>query len=202
MNVKLNRESILVILMSLMILVGAFYYGNIYLIDSVKEDAEILTDTVRGQKILMDNYPPEESLKTEYEEALLEKESFLPLGNQATQEFVRLEELANQTNVSISSVSRNSVDQAISDVPNHFVKTVYTVQVSSDSATNLRNLVERLMSEERVWNIPTFTYSRSGEGSYSGSFTYELPYYTTEPEPEETVEEVSEDEESDDGAEG
>ena len=69
MNVKLNRESILVILMSLMILVGAFYYGNIYLIDSVKEDAEILTDTVRGQKILMDNYPPEESLKTEYEEA-------------------------------------------------------------------------------------------------------------------------------------
>ena len=99
-------------------------------------------------------------------------------------------------------MSRNSVDQAISDVPTHFVKTVYTVQVSSDSATNLRNLVERLMSEERVWNIPTFTYSRSGEGSYSGSFTYELPYYTTEPEPEETVEEVSEDEESDDGAEG
>lgn len=91
-----------------------------------------------------------------------------------------------------------SVDQAILDVPAHFVKTVYTVQVSSDSATNLRNLVERLMSEERVWNIPTFTYSRSGEGSYSGSFTYELPYYTTEPEPEETVEEVSEDEESDD----
>ena len=58
------------------------------------------------------------------------------------------------------------------------------------------------MNEERVWNIPMFTYSRSGEGSYSGSFTYELPYYTTEPEPEETVEEVSEDEESDDGAEG
>ena len=57
MNVKLNRESILVILMSLMILVGAFYYGNIYLIDSVKVDAEILTDTVHGQKILMDNYP-------------------------------------------------------------------------------------------------------------------------------------------------
>ena len=85
MNVTLNRESILVILMSLVILVGAFYYGNIYLIDSVKEDAEILTDTVRGQKILMDNYPPEESLKTEYEEALLAKESFLPPGNQATQ---------------------------------------------------------------------------------------------------------------------
>lgn len=196
MNVKLNRESILVVLMSLMILIGAFYYGNLYLVEPLKEEASILTDTVRGQEILLSNYPPEESLKEEYEEAYAEKEVFLPLGDKANKEFVRLEQLANQVNVSIRSISRVSSDQAIEDVPDHFVKTAYTVQVTSESPTNFRNLIDRLMDEDRVWNITTFTYDKLGEATYNGTFTYELPYFNNEPLPEETLDEMSSDEET------
>lgn len=196
MNVKLNRESILVVLMSLMILVGAFYYGNLYLVEPLKEEASILTDTVRGQEILLSNYPPEESLKEKYEEAYAEKEVFLPLGDKANKEFVRLEQLANQVNVSIRSISRVSSDQAIEDVPDHFVKTAYTVQVTSESPTNFRNLIDRLMDEDRVWNITTFTYDKSGEATYNGTFTYELPYFNNEPLPEESLDEMSSDEET------
>ncbi len=196
MNVKLNRESILVVLMSLMILIGAFYYGNLYLVEPLKEEASVLTDTVRGQEILLNNYPPEESLKKEYEEAYAEKEVFLPLGDKANKEFVRLEQLANQVNVSIRSISRVSSDQAIEAVADHFVKTAYTVQVTSESPTNFRNLIDRLMDEDRVWNITTFTYDKSGEATYNGTFTYELPYFNNEPLPEETLDEMSSDEET------
>lgn len=184
MNVKLNRESILVILMSLAILAGAFYYGNLYLVAPLKEEASILTDTVRGQEILLNNYPPEESIREEYEDAYAEKQIFLPLGDQANKEFVRLEQLANQANVTIQSVSRVASDQVIEDVPEHFVKTAYTVQMMSDSSNNFRNLINRLMDEERVWNIPAFTYDKAGEATYSGTFTYELPYFNNKPEPE------------------
>lgn len=195
MNVKLNRESILVLLMSLMILVGAFYYGNLYLVEPLKEEASILTDTVRGQEILLNNYPPEESVKEEYEEAYAAKETFLPSGDQATKEFVRLEQLANQANVSIRSISRVSSDQAIEDVPDHFVRTAYTVQMTSESPINFRNLIDRLMDEDRVWNITTFTYDKSGEATYSGTFTYELPYFNKKPIPEETLDEMNDGEE-------
>ena len=195
MNVKLKRESILVLLMSLMILVGAFYYGNLYLVEPLKEEASILTDTVRGQEILLNNYPPEESVKEEYEEAYAAKETFLPSGDQATKEFVRLEQLANQANVSIRSISRVSSDQAIEDVPDHFVRTAYTVQMTSESPINFRNLIDRLMDEDRVWNIMSFTYDKSGDATYNGTFTYELPYYNNEPIPEETLDEMNDGEE-------
>lgn len=197
MNVKLNREAILVIFMSLMILVGAFYYGNLYLVTPLKEEAGILTDTVQGQEILLNNYPPEESIKEEYEEAYAAKEIFLPLGDEATKEFVRLEQLANQSNVSIQSAARISTDQEIADVPDHFVKTSYAVQMTSASSTNFRNLIDRLMDEERVWNIVSFTYDKAGDATYTGTFTYELPYYNNEPMPEETLDEMNDGEEVD-----
>lgn len=201
MNVKLNRESILVILMSLMILIGVFYYGNRYFIEPLKEEASILSDTVRGQEILLNNYPPEESLKEEYEEAYAAKETFLPLGDQANKEFVRLEQLANQANVVIRSVSRLSSDQSIVNVPDHFVKVAYTIQMTSDSSSNFRNLIDQLMDEERVWNIPAFTYDKSGEATYNATFTYELPYFNNEPMPEETSDEMNSDEDTGEEAE-
>lgn len=197
MSIKWSRESILVALMSLMILVGAFYYGNLYFIEPIQQEEQTLSDTVRGQEILLENFPPSEELKSDYEEAYLATNDFLPLGDQANKELVLLERLANQVNVTISSVTRTSSDQSIEDVPDHFVKSTYSVQASSDSPVNFRNLIHRLMEEERVWNIVNFTYSQSGESNYSGTFSYELPYYNAEPIPEETTDEIEEAETTD-----
>lgn len=192
MSIKWSRESILVALMSLMVLVGAFYYGNLYLIEPIKQENQILSDTVRGQEILLNNYPPSEDLKEEYEEAYLATNDFLPLGAQANKELVLLERLANQAGVNISGVSRTANDQSMEDVPVHFVKSTYSVQASSESPANFRNLIDRLMEEERVWNIVNFSYTQSGEGNVTGTFSYELPYYSAEPNPEEIPEEVEE----------
>lgn len=195
MITKWNRESLLVTVMAVMILVGIFVYGTQYLIDPVKSEAVLLNGTVEQQQNLLSTYPPSEELKTELEETYLETESYLPLGDQATKEFVRLEQLANQANVSIRSISRVSSDQAIEDVPDHFVKTAYTVQVTSELPTNFRNLIDRLMDEDRVWNIMSFTYDKSGDATYNGTFTYELPYFNKKPLPEETLDEMNDGEE-------
>ena len=44
------------------------------------------------------------------------------------------------------------------------------------SSQNLRNLVERLISEERVWDIPTISYNKTGDDNYTGSFNFDLYY--------------------------
>ena len=193
MTAKLNREAILVIVMSVMILFGAFYYGNLYLVQPISEEADSLTATVDTRKSLVDQYPPSEELLAEYEEAYLATESYLPLGDLANQALITIEERANQSDVTISSVSRSGARQSIEGVPSNFVKNTYAVAMTAESPNDFRSLINRLMEEERVWNIPSFTYNRSGEDSYTGTLTYEIFYLLNSDEPsEEIIDEIVE----------
>ena len=185
MITKLDRESILVTIMGIMILFGLFYYGNQYLVTPIREEAEFLTETVESQETLLAVYPPEEELLEEVESNYAVTEAYLPNGVKANEALVTLERLANQENVEITSVSRVSANQAIEEVPANFLKNTYTAQVTSESPDALRNLVNRLMEEERVWNITSFSYDKAGEDTYSGVFTYELAFYSDNPVSEE-----------------
>lgn len=192
MITKWNRESFLVIIMGFMILIAIFYYGGRYFIEPVKQEAEMLTETVRTQETLLEAYPPTEELKASYEGNYLETESYLPLGAQANQELITLEEAANQSDVSLLSVSRISDLQSIENVSSNFVKNSYDIQMTSESPENFRQLIDCLMNEERVWNITTFTYDKAGDETYTGTMTFELPYYS---ETMASTEEVETDEE-------
>lgn len=178
MITKWNRESFLVTLMGFMILIAIFYYGGRYFIDPLKEEADILTETVRTQQSLIESYPPTEELKTSYEENYLETESYLPLGAQANQELINLEDAADDTDVDVMSVSRIADRQPIEQATNNFVKNTYDLQMASESPENFRRLIDRLMKQERVWNITTFTYDKIDEETYTGTLTFELPYYS------------------------
>lgn len=177
MTIKWNREAILVTLTVVMILIGLFYYGNLYLIDPVQEEADALTATVESQETMLATYPPSEELLNEYEEAYAETESYLPIGVEANESLVKLEDLAGRANVSLTSVTRLSDRQVVEAAPETFKKNIYTAQMTSNSPENFRRLIDSLMNEERVWNVTSFSYNKSGEENYTGTFNFELYYF-------------------------
>ena len=180
MTLRWNRESILVILTGGMILIGLFFYGNRYLVQPIQEEADVLTHTVETQQGLIENYPPSEKLLAEYEDNYSKTENFLPTGVQVTAALVILEQLAESSNVTISSISRIDQRQVIEGVSEEFAKNIYTVEMTSDSSVNFLELINQLMEEERVWNISSFAYDKVEEGNYTGSFNFELYYYIDE----------------------
>src|SRR5699024_2769113 len=178
MILKWTRQAILVIITAVMLLFAPFYYGNLYLLDPIKEEASAVTYTVDSKQSLLDSYPPSEELLEEYKEKATATEKYLPIGDQANVARITLEQLASQTNVNTQRVSRNTFQETVEEIPNQFVKNNYLVEITSDSPENIWNLMERLISEERVWNISSLSYSKSGEENYTGNFNFDIYYFT------------------------
>ncbi|GEK90610.1 hypothetical protein [Alkalibacterium kapii] len=178
MTVKWNRESFLITLTLVAILFGLFYYGNQYFVTPVKEEADTLSVLVSNQKSVLSAYPPEETLYDEYESEYATTEIYLPVNDDSEKAMVTLEELADKAKVDILTIARLTDQETVEGVPDNFVKNSYHAEVTSKSSENLRNLIERLMKEERTWNITSFSYEKNSEADYSGNFTFELFYYT------------------------
>lgn len=176
MTLKWTRESILVIISVTMLLFAMFYYGNLYLLDPIIEESSAVSSIVDLEQNLLDNYPPSEELLAEYTENAQATEAYLPIGDQANQALITLERLANQSNVEIQRVSRNSAQETTENLSNQYVKNNYLVEVTTTSPANLRKLMERLIAEERIWDIPTLSYNKSGDDNYTGSFNFDLYY--------------------------
>lgn len=175
MIIKLSRESILVALSALMALIGLFYYGNNLLIKPLAESTAEISTTFENQQSLLEEYPPNEELLSEYESQYAEAEVFIPLNVQANQALINLEILANKAKVSVLSMSRVA-EQELLEGSENFAKDTYTAQLTANSPDELRKLIDLLLEQERVWNIPSFSYSKSGEDSYTGSLNFELYY--------------------------
>ncbi len=176
MKIKWNRESALVVLMAVMVLLAMYYFGHKNFVDPIKAEAENFSSTVRAQKSLIDSYPPSEELLAEYIADSKSTEDFLPNGDQFDLALVRLEELAKAADVQLRTVTRNSNQATVAGVPEQFVKNTYSVQVHSKSPSNFRSLIDALMQEERVWNVTTLSYS-GNTGSYDGNFGLEIYYF-------------------------
>ncbi|MDN6194092.1 MAG: hypothetical protein L0I88_03535 [Alkalibacterium sp.] len=177
MTIKWNRESLLIMLTLVAILIGLFYYGNQYFVSPVKEEAATLSTLVENQQAVLSEYTPDEGLYNEYESEYTTTKAYLPIDDATEKAMVTLEQLAGNEKVNISTVSQLSDHELVEGVPNGFVKNTYQADVTSDSAKSLRNLIERLMTEEHVWNLTSFSYEKNGEATYSGTFTFELFYY-------------------------
>lgn len=175
MIIKLSRESILVTISALMALIGLFYYGNELLIQPLEENAEEISTTFETQQLLIEEYPPQEELLSEYENKYAEAEVFIPLNVQANQALINLETLASKANVSVISLSRVA-EQEILEGSENYAQDTYAAELIASSPTDLRQLIDSLMEQERVWNISSFTYSKSGDEDYTASLNFELYY--------------------------
>lgn len=177
MTIKWTRESLLILLTLIMILIGIYYYGNQSLVVPAKESADTYSNIVSDQKALMEVYPPDETLLADYETAYEETGAFLPIGEQANEAMVRLEELAGQSSVEIEQVSRIGFRQGVADVGESYFSSSYQLDMTGDSPDDFRALIDRLVSEERVWNITSFTYENSGGSSVTGTLIFNIYYY-------------------------
>ncbi len=175
MTIKLSRESILVTISALMALIGLFFYGNQFLIKPLGDRADEINTTFETQQSLIEEYPPSEELLAEYESKYAEAEVFIPVNVQANQALIKLETLANKAKVSVLSLSRVTEQEVLED-SEKFAKDTYTTQLIANSPEDLRQLIDLLMEQERVWNIASFSYSKSGDENYVGSLNFELYY--------------------------
>lgn len=180
MIIKLSRESILVTISALMALVGLFYYGNQFLINPLEESVDEISAAFKNQQSLIEEYPPNEELLSEYESKYAEAEVFIPFNVQANQALINLESLASKAEVSVLSMSRVAEQELLEESVN-FAKDTYSAQLMASSPEDLRQLVNLLMEQERVWNISSFSYSKSEEENYTASLNFEL-YYRIENE--------------------
>lgn len=178
MMFKWNRETFLVSFTLVTILFALFYFGNQYFIDPVRDKANATSLLVSEQETVLANYPPSDELLREYENEYSGTSSYLPLSDEANVAMVTLKTRAAESNVDVQTISRVNDLQEVETVPAPFVKATYQAEVTSDSSDSIRQLIDLLMNEERVWNITAFGYNKLAEADYSGTFTFELFYYT------------------------
>ncbi|MDD2427315.1 MAG: hypothetical protein PHR78_04235 [Eubacteriales bacterium] len=177
MTIKWTRQSALLTLMAAMLLLAFYYFGNQYYVEPIANEVNTVQAEVKSQQMLMEQYPPSEELLAEYIANSESTKSFLPNGDQINLALIRLEELAAAADVNLHSVSRITYEQPVEDVPQQFMKNSYSVQVSAASPANFRSLISALIQEERVWNVTSLSYSKSGEGSYTGNFNVTIYYF-------------------------
>lgn len=177
MTIKWNRESALLSLMVVLVLFAFLYFGFQYYVEPIEIEANNLKAEVRSQQLLLDMYPPGKDSLAQYIADSKSTETFLPSGDQINTALVRIEELAAESDVQLRSVSRSSFQETVEDVPAQFAQNSYSVQISSKSPANFRSLIDSLMKEERVWNVTSLSYSKSGEGAYDGNFSVSVYYF-------------------------
>lgn len=179
MIIKWTRESLLVLLTLLMILVAVFYYGDRLLVDPVRVEAELSSQTVSEQSQLLDQYPPSEETASDvsslYEETVL----FIPEDETINEALLIINAAADSSDVTLNQISRLADDQGIDELDARYAKSTYQIEFESAEASNMRDMLINLNEQNRLWNSRTLTYQQDGSEGISGSFILDLYYQTS-----------------------
>ena len=177
MKLKWNRMSfVLAFVMGLLVL-AAFIFGQVYFLDPIKQQADLVAQQVNEETRLKAEYPPEETLLADYRQKYEETWGFLPEGEKINQQLIILEQTAAEENVIVQKIARVGEPQPIEGLDESYRKSTYEVEMTSTTADNMQRLVERLEGLERIWNIYSFGFEKLDEESFSGTLTFELFYY-------------------------
>ena len=177
MKLKWNRRSLLLAIVMGLVILGAFIFGQVYFLNPIKEQADLVAQQVKEQTSLKAEYPPEETLLADYRQKYEETWGFLPEGEKVNEELIVLDRIADEENVIVQQIARLEEPQLIEGLDESYRKSTYEVEMTSNAAGNMQSLVERLEGFERLWNIYSFGFEKLDEESFSGTFTFELFYY-------------------------
>ncbi|SEK50968.1 hypothetical protein SAMN04488700_1671 [Carnobacterium iners] len=177
MKLKWNRVSSVLALVIGLVILGVFILGQAYFLDPIKERANLSDQQVEELTSLKTEYPPEASLLSDFKQEYEETWKFLPESERVNEELVVLEKLATQEKVAIQQILRVGEPVTIEDLDESYRKSIYEVEMTSTTAGNMQDLVEKLEALERIWNIQYFGFEKLDEASFSGTFTFELFYY-------------------------
>ena len=180
MAIKWNRESFIVSLLTVLILVAVGYYGYHVLVAPSQASAESSTRIVEDQTRLLEQYPAEEAVLADYQEAYDETTRFLPDVEAVNEALVILKATADRYELELMHTNRVSDREPIENVVDDFVKTTYQVEVTGSSPEAIRQFIESLETEDRMWAVTNATIQKSGEKSYTGSLMTDLMYRLSE----------------------
>lgn len=179
MIIKWTRESLLVLLTLIMVLIALLYYGNRLIIDPVKVTADTSSQVVNEQDILLNTYPPAEDLRQELEEEYTDTTQFIPSGERINEAVVLIQQIAESNDVNLTQMSRLDDNQTVEGLAENFLKSTYQIELESASAANLRNMLDQLNEQDRLWNSQVFSYQRESEDVITGSLIIDLYYHVT-----------------------
>lgn len=179
MTLKWNRESLLILLTLVMVLVALFYYGNRLFIEPVKVTADTSSQLVTDQEVLLNTFPPSDTLRTELEEEYENSSEFIPSGERINEAIVMIEQIAESNDVRLLQMSQLNEQQPVEGLSDLFMTSTYQIDMESTSAASLRGLLSDLSEQDRLWNSQTFSYQRDSEDILSGSLSIDLYYHVT-----------------------
>lgn len=170
MKLEWNRTAFIILFIMITTVLGSFVYGQLYFINSLKEQTDVTVSIVEEQKALLEAYPSDESLLKETKENYDATQPFLPEGEKVNADVVALENEAWENNVTITSFSRSVEPEAIEGMDARYRASVYQVMLTSATPDNMIKLLEELTTMERVWNIQAFSFEKNTLDEYTGSF--------------------------------
>lgn len=179
MILKWTRESLLVLLTLIMILVAIFYYGNRLLIDPVRVTADTSSQVVTEQENVLSTYPPSDNLRQELEEEYMSTTDFIPEGERIYEAIVLIEQVADANDVDLIQMARIDDHQPVEGMNERFMKSTYQLELVSNSSADLRRMLNDLSVQDRLWDSQTFSYQREGEDTFTGSLLIDLYYHTS-----------------------
>lgn len=177
MILKWTRESVLILLTVVMILVALFYYGNRLFIEPTRVTADTSSQLVNAQDVLLNTYPPSDNLRQDLEEAYDDTTDFIPNGERINEAIVLIEEIAIANDVTLTQLSRLDNNQPVEGLNESFMTSTYQIELASSSSENIRNMLTELNSQDRMWNSQAFSYLRENEDVTTGSLLIDLYYH-------------------------
>lgn len=180
MIIKWTRESLLVLLTLLMILVALFYYGNRLLVEPFRVSADVSSQTVSDQELLLNQYPPSDELFSETENDYNETVRFIPQGETINEALMLLNDAAESSDVSLNQISRLADEQGVEELDSRYARSTYQIELESDEAVNIRRMLDDLNAQDRLWNIRVLNYQQESNETVSGSFILDLYYQTSD----------------------
>lgn len=179
MIIKWTRESVLVLLTLLMILVALFYYGNLLLVEPVRVTADVSSQTISEQDSLLNQYPPSDALYTDIENELAETNRFIPEGETINEALLLINAAADRSDVSLNQMSLLADDQGVEELDVRYARSTYQIELESSEASNLREMLDDLNGQDRLWNSRVLNYQQDESVGVSGSFILDLYYQTS-----------------------
>lgn len=178
MIIKWTRESLLVMLTLIMILIALFYYGNSYYIEPVRANSENSAAIVSEQESLLNAFPPSEQNLNELEEAYADSSRFIPEGETINEAIVLIQSAAESNDVTLRQISRLNEEQPLEGLNDRYVHSVYQIEFESSEASNIRGMLATMNQQDRLLNSHQLSYQRESEDLLSGSVLIDVYYHT------------------------
>ncbi|EXJ22419.1 hypothetical protein ADIAL_2005 [Alkalibacterium sp. AK22] len=189
MTVKWTRESVLVLVTVLLVLLAVFYYGNHLLLTPFRAAADTSASILNDQNNLLERFPPSEVVLNDLIAKKEESHAYIPDGENMRQALLALHEQAQQNNINLNQIARVRDSEVLEGQSGRYRSTGYLLEWSSASAADFTAFLEDLDADDRLWSSEELSYQQDVDGDTIGFLLIDF-FHSGDTEPAESTVEV------------